>query len=113
MDNLEIGKQLRMMREAANLTAKDVSEQLLHDYGIEMNHRTLFNYEKGRSTPDVNKFLALCRLYGSKDIYSDFGFTAKDSGFDFEEIVLFEDEYSPDNWAMIKNFLALVPPKNK
>ena len=104
---------LRMLREKCGLTAPEVSALLKEKYGMDMNYRTLYNYENGKSSPDVNRFLALCEIYNSRDILKDFGFKAHDTGFDFEEIVLFEDEYSPDNWAMIKNFLALVPPKSK
>ena len=114
MNSIEIGEKLRSMREAAGLTAKDVAAQLLEDYGIDMNHRTLFNYEKGRSSPDISRFLALCDLYRSKNVLTDFGYGAYLSKSDgYEDIVLFEDEYTPENWQMIKNFISLVPTKDK
>lgn len=110
MNNLDVGEKLRQMREASGLSAKEVSEKLLSEYGIDMNHRTLFNYEKGRSSPDVPRFLALCEIYRSTNILSDFGYNqAHDSGCGFEELVLFEDEYSPEDWALIKNFVGHIP----
>ena len=60
MNNTEIGECMKQLRENAGLSAKDVSRLLFDKYGIEMNHRTLFNYEKGRSSPDLVRFLALC-----------------------------------------------------
>jgi len=104
---------LRQLREKSGLTAPEVSTILKERYGMDMNYRTLYNYENGKSSPDVNRFLALCEIYNSHDILADFGFKAHDTGFGFEEVVLFEDEYTPENWAMIKNFLALVPAKGK
>ena len=104
---------LRKLREQSGLTAPEVSALLKEKYGMEMNYRTLYNYENGKSSPDVPRFLALCEIYKSKDILCDLWYTAHDSGFDFEEIVLFEDEYTPENWQMLKNFISLVPAKDK
>lgn len=104
---------LKRLRELNGLTAPEVSSLLKEKYGIDMNYRTLYNYENGKSSPDVPRFLALCEIYKSHDVLMDFGYKAHDTGFDFEEIVLFEDEYSPENWTTIKRFLALVPGKDK
>lgn len=70
MNNTEIGECMKQLRENAGLSAKDVSRLLFDKYGIEMNHRTLFNYEKGRSSPDLVRFLALCEIYNCRDFLS-------------------------------------------
>lgn len=106
----KIGETLKNLREAAGLSAADVSDLLDERYGIQMNYRTLYNYENGKSSPDVSRFLALCQIYGASDPLRSFGYaSAHDTGFGFEELVLFEDEYSPEDWATIKTFIGHIP----
>jgi len=81
MDAITIGTTLRKLRENANLSAKDVSDILKSEFSIDMNHRTLFNYEKGRSSPDVDRFLTLCMIYNCNDILYTFGYTDKQQNF--------------------------------
>lgn len=75
MNAVEIGNKLRELRERSGLSAKEVSEILMGKYQIDMNHRTLFNYEKGRSSPDIDRFLTLCKIYGCRDVLYEFGYT--------------------------------------
>lgn len=75
MTSFEIGITLRLLRERRGLSAKEVSEILYNEYGIKMEHGTLYNYEKGRSSPDVDRFLCLCMIYECKDILHEFGYT--------------------------------------
>lgn len=69
-----IGKTLRKLRSQSGLSANDVSLILKEQYNINMNHRTLFNYEKGRSSPDIDRFLCLCMVYGCADILYEFNY---------------------------------------
>ena len=75
MNAVEIGNRLRELRERSGLSAKEVSEILMEKYQIDMNHRTLFNYEKGRSSPDIDRFLTLCKIYSCRDVLYEFGYT--------------------------------------
>ena len=77
MSAIQIGNTLRSLRESRGLSAKDVSELLYRNYGIEMEHGTLYNYEKGRSSPDIDRFLCLCMIYQCEDILYEFGYTTK------------------------------------
>lgn len=81
MDATTIGTILRNLRENANMSAKDVSDILKKEYAIDMNYRTLFNYEKGRSSPDIDRFLTLCMIYNCNDILYTFGYTDKQQSF--------------------------------
>lgn len=81
MDSITIGTILRKLRENAHLSAKEVSDILKKDYSIDMNHRTLFNYEKGRSSPDIDRFLTLCMIYNCSDILYTFGYTDEQQHF--------------------------------
>lgn len=107
--NMDICGNLRRLRENCNLTANDVSEILLKNYGINMNYRTLYNYENGKSSPDIERFIALCEIYGCNRLSSFNPGTSPVDGGEFEEFVIFQDEYTPENWQMIKNFLSLIP----
>lgn len=77
MTSFQIGSILRSLREKSGLSAKEVSEVLNKTYNIKMEHGTLYNYEKGRSSPDIDRFLSLCIIYGCKDILYEFGYTNK------------------------------------
>lgn len=77
MTSIDIGNKLKELRESAGLSAKEVSYILQNEFEIEMNHRTLFNYEKGRSSPDITRFLSLCKIYGCRDVLYEFGYASK------------------------------------
>lgn len=77
MSSVKIGNTLRSLRESRGLSAKDVSELLYKNYGIKMEHGTLYNYEKGRSSPDIDRFLCLCMIYQCEDILYEFGYTTQ------------------------------------
>ncbi|MBP3609499.1 MAG: helix-turn-helix transcriptional regulator [Lachnospiraceae bacterium] len=103
MDSITIGTTLRTLRENANLSAKDVSEILKNKYAIDMNYRTLFNYEKGRSSPDIDRFLTLCQIYDCYDILYTFGYTEKKNAF---------TPIPPEEELIIKKYNSL-PPSGK
>lgn len=115
MDKIVLGQKLREMRISSGLKWDFIIQQLCVQYGISIARSTIYGYEHGRNYPDPNILFALCRIYGCEDILSDFGYSAKVGHLDesCEEFVLFEDEYSPENWAMIKNFLSLIPLKSQ
>lgn len=70
-----IGQKLRVLREDKGYNANDVSDLLQQRYGLDVNYKTIYNYEKGRSSPDVDIFLALCKIYGCRDVLYEFGYT--------------------------------------
>lgn len=117
MEKKDIGKVLKKMRKESGLKWDALLSSLKDNYGITIAQSTIYGYENGYGSPDPRILLALCDLYGQKDLLHEFGIAAaemptlKSDGV--EEIVLFEDEYSPENWAMLKNFISLVPPKEK
>ncbi len=77
MTSVQIGSILRSLRERVGLSAKEVSAILSNTYNIKMEHGTLYNYEKGRSSPDIDRFLSLCMIYECRDILYEFGYTNK------------------------------------
>lgn len=112
MNSFEIGNKLKELREASGLSAKDVSCILKNDFAIEMNHRTLFNYEKGRSSPDITRFLSLCKIYGCRDVLFEFGYSNKklQQAISHEDSIILEKYHalSPEGKDMINGALGLA-----
>jgi len=73
MDQYEIAKQLKIFRNANNLTAKQVS-YYLKDQGCYVEARSIYDYESGSRMPNINVFLHLCHLYGCTDVLYEFGY---------------------------------------
>lgn len=111
MDKKEFGERLKNLRLSSGLDWDTILGKL-EERGFKIARPTVYGYEHGRAYPDPDVFLALCDIYGSKDVFSEFGAHLSSSD-GYEDITLYEDEYTPENWAMIKNFLALVPAKGK
>lgn len=68
-----IGSILGTIRKEKGLTRKDVSNKL-HEVGIDISDKTLYGYESGRTTANADMFLALCKIYGVKDVFTTFGY---------------------------------------
>ena len=112
MDKKTLGLKLRELRNASGLKWDVILSRLENEHGIVTARSTIYGYENGRNYPDPDILFALCNIYGCSDPMSAFGVgqampTLISDGI--EEIVLFEHEYSPENWEMIKNFIALIP----
>ena len=75
MDKVFIGNKLRELRERRGLNAEEVAAILLDQYLINISYKTLYNYEKARSSPDTDIFLSLCKIYGCSDVLYEFGYT--------------------------------------
>lgn len=115
MEKKDIGRALKKMRKESGLKWDVLLSSLKERYGVDIAQSTIYGYENGHGSPEPRILLALCNLYGQKDLLHEFGYTSvpvakSDLG---EDIVLFEDDYSPENWTTIKSFLALVPGKDK
>jgi transcriptional regulator with XRE-family HTH domain len=75
MSKESIGQILRSLREKKNYNAKEVAEMLNDKFSISVKHKSIYNYETGRNSPDVDIFLALCIIYDCNDILYEFGYT--------------------------------------
>lgn len=110
MDKKEIGAKLKEMRINSNLKWDAILSDLKEKYSISIARSTIYGYENGHGSPDVETFLALCSVYGSRNILDDFGYNVHLSKSDgYEDITLFEDEFTAEQWQAIKSFLALIP----
>ena len=84
MDTNKIAQNLKKYRKAKNLTAKQVS-YYLKDNDCYVEARSIYEYEKGNRTPNINVFLHLCKLYECTDVLYEFG-------YDIEKIPNLADE---------------------
>lgn len=116
MNAIDIGKRLRKLRERTGLSAKEVAELLADKYDIQMNYRTLFNYEKGRSSPDIDRFLVLCMIYNCTDVLYEFGYT-QNKNFsrhnEENEIIKKYNLLSDEGKYLIQNALGITPKDKK
>lgn len=75
MDKKQIGSRLKELRADSSLSVDEVLCILKEKYSIEVRPNTLYGYENGRTSPDVDLFLALCKIYGCRDVLYEFGYT--------------------------------------
>ena len=75
MSKIAIGQKLRQLREHCGYNAKEVSSILQRDFSLDIQYKTIYNYENGRNSPDTDVFLALCIIYDCEDILYEFGYT--------------------------------------
>ncbi len=78
---------LRQLRQAQDLTAKEVAE-ILAGKNIDISEKTLLGYENGVSAPKVSTFLRLCEIYRVTDIMGTFGYDGKGSSSPHRDILL-------------------------
>jgi len=66
-----IGSTLSSLRKEKKLMQKDVAAKL-SDYGFKVGAKTIYNWEKGLSQPNIPQFLALCDLLDVDDVLWEF-----------------------------------------
>ena len=67
----DIARILTEYRKKAGYSQKEVADLLTRE-GKETKDKSIYTWEKGRSTPNPTQFLLLCKIYGITDIYSTF-----------------------------------------
>lgn len=75
MDKKRIGNKLKELRNSSGYSVEQVMGILEKNYNILVRPNTVYGYENGRTSPDVDLFLALCKIYGCRDILFEFGYT--------------------------------------
>lgn len=69
----KIGQVLKDARVKAGFSVNDVSEILIKK-GFKASKKTVYGWESGVSQPSPDALLEMCKLYGVKDILSEFGY---------------------------------------
>lgn len=67
-----IGEKLNALRCARGISQKKAAE-LLREEGIYVTNQAVSKWETNLTQPNAEQFLALCRIYGVKDVMTEFG----------------------------------------
>jgi len=65
--NISIGATLAELRKDKRFMQKDVAARL-SDYGFSVTAKSIYNWEKDISQPNIQQFLALCDILGVNDV---------------------------------------------
>ena len=68
-----LGSTIRALREKKGISGKEMPN-LLAAHGYVIKYPTYMGYESGNSMPNADLFLAICDIFGVKDILDTFGF---------------------------------------
>lgn len=90
-----IGIKLKEIRESKKMSRKNVADKL-KERGINISDKTLYGYEVGRTAANADMLLALCDIYGVKDILGTF--------YDAEPSIDKEVLLNPSEQEFIKKF---------
>lgn len=115
MDKISLGNKLRDMRIASKLKWDEILSKMRDEYDIQIARSTIYGYEHGRNYPDPNILFALCQIYNCMDELQELGFGQKPTleSDGIEEIMLFENEFAPDEWLQIKGFINYMIANHK
>ena len=109
-----IGEVLAAFRKKAGYTQLEAADELTR-LGYPVQNKTIYAWEKNKSTPNPVQFLLLCKLYGITDIYSSFiepnpsnpfsslNEAGIEKALDFIRILGLTDEYGTDSDAFRTN----------
>lgn len=98
-----IGQALKDARMKAGFSVSDVSEVLIKK-GFKASRKTVYGWESGVSQPSPDALLEMCRLYGVKDILSEFGYSNNYSGVKVSSNSL---DFSVSEIRMVESFRGL------
>lgn len=99
-----IGETLTACRKKAGYSQIEAAD-MLTKAGYPIRNKSIYTWEKNKSTPNPSQFLMLCKLYGVTDIYSTFiepnpdnpfsvlNEAGKDKALDFISILASTEEY--------------------
>lgn len=63
----DVMQKLREIRKKRGLRVEHVVQEL-HEYDIDVAVKTVYGWEGGQANPSLQAFIALCSIYGVKDI---------------------------------------------
>ena len=113
MSKHTIGQKLRQLREASGYNAKEVSLILQKNFSLNVQYKSIYNYENGRNSPDTDIFLALCIIYNCEDILFEFGYTDTPKKYPISsEVSELYSKYRAlpkDGQTVIRNALGMSP----
>ena len=85
MSREAIASVLKAKRKETDLSVEFVVSALSEKYNIQISAKTLYSYESGHRQPDADTLLALCKIYGIKDIFEAFGYKKEEPTVDNDD----------------------------
>lgn len=82
MSRETIASVLKARRKETGLSVEFVVSALSEKYNIQISAKTIYSYESGHRQPDADTLLALCKIYGIKDIFEAFGYKKEEPTVD-------------------------------
>ena len=64
----DVLKEFAEIRKCNNISIESIRNELFNDYGIQISTKSIYGWEAGRTEPKTQTFIALCDIYGIKDI---------------------------------------------
>lgn len=98
MNRQDIANVLKKRRKELKISISDVIDYLSKN-GFAVKASTIYGWENGRRTPDIDQFVMLCRLYGIDNLTSGFSLSSVP-----DSIVLNKKEK-----ALLSYFRSLTP----
>lgn len=77
MSRSTIAEVLKQKRRELGLSAIEVTDRL-EAAAIALSPKTLYSYESGHRQPDADTLMALCEIYGIRDVLAAFGYEKKE-----------------------------------
>ena len=109
MKNPLIGERLKHYRKACKLSVEQVSELLSEIQPVAP--KTIYGWESGRTQPDADTLLRLCRIYEVNDILESFSYkTSRKNVFKLtpqEKLLIEEYRKHPNMQGAIQKLLDI------
>ncbi len=110
MNKEQMGRMLRYYRNLHNYSIQTVSDRL-NDVDLPAATKTIYSWEAGRTQPDADRLLFLCKLYEIDDILAAFGYQSTDSKplhiTEFEKELITAYRNHPEVQSAINKLLEL------
>lgn len=113
MRNENIARILKYYRQVNNLSVQEVSNKL-SQAKLKAAVKTIYAWESGRTQPDADTLLYLCKIYNIDNILDVFGYNeVPKSAFhitEFEKALILAYRKSPDLQPAIEKLLGVTEP---
>lgn len=111
MKNPNISKALKAYRKLNHYSVSDIVVKLAENH-LSVAEKTIYGWECGRTQPDADTLLILCKIYKIDNILETFGYndTSEDLCLSREERdLIFKYRRHPDMQPAVKKLLNVKP----
>lgn len=68
----DVLKEFAEIRKCNGMSIESIRNKLFNEYGIQISKKAIYDWEAGRTEPKTQTFIALCNIYGIRDIHQLF-----------------------------------------